>query len=108
MKGQTNKSTQLSLYNPTVKKLISLNISTSLTHFSVVFSCWHTTPALLSLSVLGWLRGFIQSELGAALDDPWPTGRVEGSPGTPLPIHVRPIQKLNVQTANEEPTQSHV
>ncbi|KAA8584203.1 hypothetical protein FQN60_007988 [Etheostoma spectabile] len=36
-----------------------------------------------------WLRGFLQSKPGAALDDPWPTGRVEGSARTPLPIHGR-------------------
>lgn len=39
---------------------------------------------------LGRLRGLVQSEPGAAVDDPRPTGRVEGPAGTPLPVHVSP------------------
>lgn len=45
-------------------------------------------PAFFFLLFLGRLCGFIQSKPGAALDDPWPTGRVKGSARTPLPVHV--------------------
>lgn len=54
--------------------------------FLCCFWCWTHRPS--SFPLLGWLRGFIQSKLSTALDDPWPTGRVEGSARTPLPIHV--------------------
>lgn len=46
----------------------------------------HVAPPLHLF--LGWLRGFIQSKPGAAVDDPWPAGRVEGSARTALPLHV--------------------
>lgn len=54
----------------------------------VVCANWMYLLCLLSLLVLGRLCGFVQSKPGAALDDPWPTGRVKGSAWTPLPIHV--------------------
>lgn len=56
-----------------------------MTYFSVFVDQTHQLP--LSL-FLGWLRGLVQSKPGAAFDDPWTTGRVKGSAGTALPVHV--------------------
>lgn len=59
---------------------------TSSTMLFVLIKCF--CPAFFFSLFLGRLCGFIQSKPGAALDDPWPTGRVKGSARTPLPIHV--------------------
>lgn len=62
-----------------------LNIPTSMTYFAV-FQCLKNS--FFFWIPVGRLCGFIQSEPGAALDDPWPTGCVKGSARTPLTIHV--------------------
>lgn len=65
---------------------LSSNI-TSMTHLIVVFVA-EKKHGPSSLTVLGRLRRFNQSEPGAAPDDPWPAGCVEGSPRTTVSIHV--------------------
>jgi len=72
-------------------------------HLCDALSCWVFFVVVAGIhgpspfSAVGRLCGFIQSEPGTTLDDPWPTGCIKGFARTPLTVHVS--QSFNTRLA---------